>query len=191
MLGIFLDLETNGLDIHRHRVIEIALRIIDLETGKVRDSYDTVVMQPQDIWEQHDPESLKINGFTWDRVKTGQSESVVCEDILALFAKHKIRRGGSVFICQNPSFDRAFLSQIIDIYRQEEQRWPYHWLDLASMHWALAIRHSLDTTGKQPKNITLSKDSIAKELELPPEAKPHRAMNGVDHLILCYQKLLG
>ena len=178
MLGIFLDTETTGLNPFRHHVLEIAIRILSLKSLKELGSYCSILSLEKTLWEESDPESLAVNGFTWEMVQTGKSLAKIKDDILALFKKHNIRRGTSVFICQNPSFDRPFFSHIIPVNTQESLRWPYHWLDLASMHWAIK--------GSGP----LNKDGIAAAYGLPPETRPHRAMNGVDHLIQCYRKVL-
>ena len=92
---------------------------------------------------------------------------------------------------QNPSFDRAFFAQIIDPDLQEKLLWPYHWLDLASMYWAKALTKEKTEANKMPWVTGLSKDKIATVYKLPAEGKPHRAMNGVDHLILCYEVIVG
>ena len=110
---------------------------------------------------------------------------------MKLFDKHDIKRGEAVFICQNPSFDRIFFSQLIDVDTQEKLLWPYHWLDLASMYWAEAIRKAKGGEEKYPWMTGCSKDKIATALELPKEVKPHRAMNGVNHLLLCYESVVG
>jgi DNA polymerase-3 subunit epsilon/oligoribonuclease len=52
------------------------------------------------------------------------------------------------------------------------------------MYWALNLKTSNKFAG-------FSKDQIAKSLNLPPEEKPHKAINGVNHLILCYKHLVG
>lgn len=55
------------------------------------------------------------------------------------------------------------------------------------MYWAINIERT------RPLNTFsgFSKDQIARPLDLPPEQKPHKAINGVTHLILCYDKLVG
>jgi oligoribonuclease len=40
---------------------------------------------------------------------------------------------------------------------------------------------------KLPNAINLSKNAIGKRFGIPEESQPHRAMNGVEHLIRCYQ----
>lgn len=189
VLGIFLDSETNGLNPYKHKVVEIALKILDVETGEVKDQYESIVFQTYDDWQLSDLESLQVNGFDWDQVSYGQKTETVAEQIKQCFLKNKVQRGSSVFICQNPSFDRAFFSHLIDPEIQEKLLWPYHWLDLASMHWATSIHKN--KKGSYPWETGFSKDRIAKTYHLPSENKPHRAMNGVDHLILCYEAVVG
>ncbi len=187
MLGIFLDIETNGLNAYRHHAIEIAFKILDVQTGIEKAQYHTVITQPKEAWLESDPASIHVNGFSWNEVKSGLPLDVVRERIIEIFESVDIKRGSSVFICQNPSFDRAFFTHIIDTETQEKLNWPYHWLDLASMHWVKCLLGKSDL----PWNIGLSKNKIAEYYGLPPESSPHRAMNGVDHLILCYKHVVG
>ncbi len=191
MLGIFLDTETNGLNPYVHRTLEIAFKILDLHAGDVKGSYQTVVFQEIHAWEKSDLESLKVNHFTWEKVSKGKPEKTVSEEIVALFSALEIKRNRAVFICQNPSFDRAFFSQMIPTEIQETLRWPYHWLDLASMYWTRCMSTAQKEKTPFPWEIGFSKDKIAASFSLPLEERPHRAMNGVDHLILCYEAVVG
>ncbi len=191
MLGIFLDTETNGLNPYKHKLIEIAFKLIDLKTGALQCEYQAIVTTSFSEWEKSDPESLKVNGMAWLEVKNGKKADEVGQEIQKCLQEKNIQRGTSVFICQNPSFDRIFFSQLVDSDVQEKLQWPYHWLDLASMYWIDAIHKGNAGTGSYPWNTGLSKDNIATALQLPGEAQPHRAMNGVDHLILCYTELVG
>ncbi len=191
MIGIFLDTETNGLNAKIHKVLEIAFKIVDLINGELKGEYQTLIAQPIEAWEKSDQESLRINGFSWDEVSKGKSIRHASQAIIDIFTRFGIRRKKAVFICQNPSFDRAFFSQLIDADTQELLMWPYHWLDLASMYWALCINKAKDEQGPLPWETGFSKDLIASQYKLPAEAKPHRAMNGVDHLLVCYNAVVG
>lgn len=186
MLGIFLDIESNGLNVMKHRAIEIALKFVDLQTKQEIASYCSIIYQPKEVWGKSDPNSLKVNGFTYDMLLAGKKEEEVAQEIIALFQKHHINRDHAVYICQNPSFDRSFFSQLIDSEIQEKYLWPYHWLDLASMFWALTLKKFYNNTSPAPWVTGISKNKIAKYLNLAEEASPHRAMQGVDHLIECY-----
>lgn len=186
MLGVFLDTETNGLNPFKHKVVEIAFKILDAETGICVDVYESIIALEEAEWDSSDPESLKVNGFSWELTKKGKTLALAAEEIRRIFARHRIIRGEAVFICQNPSFDRAFFHQFFSTEEQEELKFPYHWLDLASMFWADSILE-----GKKPWEIGCSKDKIASSFHLPKESQPHRAMNGVDHLLLCYEAVVG
>ena len=187
MLAIFLDIETTGLDPFRHRPIEIAVKIFDVNTGEKKGEYQSVIRQSRENWDESDPKSIEVNGFTWDLIQIGLENGQVGKDIESFFENAGVVRGEAVFICQNPAFDRAFFGHIVSVYRQEDLNWPYHWLDLASMYWSKVAQE-----GKEfPGEMKLSKNAIAREYGIAPEEQPHRAMNGVDHLILCYQKVLG
>jgi DNA polymerase-3 subunit epsilon/oligoribonuclease len=191
VLGIFLDTETNGLNPFRHKIIEIAFQILDLETGSLIDQYEAVQFQTQEEWQNSDLDSLQINGFNWEQVSFGIPKEMLEKQIKDCFIKNQIQRGSSVFICQNPSFDRAFFAQIIDTQIQEQLLWPYHWLDLASMHWAASLIKKRTMSVPYPWETGFTKDKIAQNYQIPPESKPHRAMNGVKHLIRCYEAVVG
>lgn len=192
MKAVFLDTETNGLNPQVHHIIDLAFKIIGLETGAHLGSYSQIIFLPEEIWAKSDQDSLKINGFTWDEIqKKGQTPEFVAEEVITLFQQFGIKRKKAVFICQNPSFDRVFFSKLIDADKQEKLFWPYHWLDLASMFWALSLNLAKKKEGPLPWETGFSKDSIASHYQLPPEEKPHRAMNGVSHLLLCYSAMLG
>lgn len=191
VLGVFLDTETNGLNSKIHRILELAFKIVDLTDGRLLDEFQTIISQPIEAWEKSDQDSLRVNGFQWAEVSQGRTPRSVSQTIIDTFTRHGIRRKQAVFICQNPSFDRVFFSQLIDPDTQELLSWPYHWLDLASMYWALSMQNARFQKGPFPWETGFSKDLIASHYKLPSESKPHRAMNGVAHLLLCYQAVVG
>jgi len=186
MLGIFLDTETNGLNPHKHCILELAFKILDVISGEVLFAYEELVAQNRMKWDQGDPHSLMINGLRWEQIQKGKAPEEIAGAVITAFAQHGVRRGKAVFVCQNPSFDRAFFSELIDPDLQESLDWPYHWLDLASMYWAMHIEKQ-----PHPWESGVSKDKISEVYALPPEEKPHRAMNGVDHLLACYEAVVG
>jgi DNA polymerase III epsilon subunit-like protein len=69
MLGIFLDTETNGLNFRKHRILEIAFKIIDLRNGAEITSFQTIIFQPIEVWDASDKISLKVNGIKWETIQ--------------------------------------------------------------------------------------------------------------------------
>lgn len=191
MLAVFIDLETTGLDPSKHCVIEIAFKILDVSTGEVKVSYQNIIKQSFSEWEKRDPISVEINGFTLEMLLEGKDPDVVSKEVIEIFERAGIQRCKSFFIGQNPAFDRGFFGQLVNIYTQQDLNWPYHWLDLASMYWALLVQETSTKNLPFPTELNLSKNSIAERYNIPPEAEPHRAMNGVDHLLLCYKRVVG
>lgn len=188
MFGVFLDIETNGLDPFVHIPLEIALKIVNLKNGKLLAEYSSIIFSQEAEWVGFDSNSLLVNGFKKDELLKGKPRDIIQKEIKELFASYDITRGHAYFICQNPSFDRPFFGKMIPPYEQERLLWPYHWLDLASMYWALKL---VQEQVIQEFGLNVSKDSIALRLGLDKETRPHRAMNGVNHLLACYTSLVS
>ncbi|MBA3602548.1 MAG: 3'-5' exonuclease [Parachlamydiaceae bacterium] len=191
MQAIFLDIETTGLDSTRHCPIDVAFEVVDMVTCQRKCRYQSLIKQPTSVWERADPISLQINGYTYEQISTGKDSVTVSDEIISIYTSLGIERGKAVFICQNPAFDRGFFMQLVDVYTQERLNWPYHWLDFASMYWALVLQKTKNTETLFPECINLSKNEIAKAYNLPEEKTPHRAIQGVEHLMTCYQTVFG
>ncbi len=188
MKGLFIDTETSGLDSSKNLLLEIALCCLDLHNFSCIFSYTSMIYYPHKYFtEKSDPDSLKINGILYQMIESGKKKHDVKHDILENIEKYGINKSNTVIICQNPSFDRAFFSQVVPVEEQQRIKFPYHWLDLASMYWYRFIDHDSDESVNAA--LTLSKDEIAKRLGLPGENKPHTALGGVYHLIKCYEAL--
>jgi oligoribonuclease len=191
--GIFLDSETNSLYPWKGgRLLEIAFQVYNLITNKLIVEYSTVVKQPFDVWKCSQTGALECNGMTWEKVQKGKDEIVVSLEIKEIFAKYNLVRGKAIFICQNPNFDRAFFDQLIPRQDQTQNKIPYHWFDLSSMHFTRMMLQ-IRLKKKPPKvlyDAQFSKDIIGKYYGTKPEEKPHGALNGVKHLKKVYDMVL-
>ena len=87
MLGIFLDIETNGLNPFQHRPLEIAISIIDLANGTKHGEYQSLLTCTYEDWKSCDPNSLTVNGFTWTDFEKAPSIEQVSYDIKNFFTK--------------------------------------------------------------------------------------------------------
>lgn len=85
MEGIFLDIETTGLDPRQHCPIDLALKVVDLATGETLGSYQSVLRQPQEVWDEADPSSIEVNGYRWDQIERGKDPVLVGNEVVQLF----------------------------------------------------------------------------------------------------------
>ena len=196
---IFLDTETSGLNPETSHILEIALVIINELNGEIKGQFQASLRLPDadydywkdrvDLWTQACSASLKINGWSWEKMENqGIAPRTVAKRIVDLLKTSGIKPENSRFYCQNPSFDRGFFNRLIP--DEEKKDLPYLWLDLASADHAFQMQQ-IKALGTPKKHLNFSKDAIAQRHGLPPEAKPHGAMNGVLHLIDCYEKVVG
>lgn len=191
--AIFLDTETNSLYPGQYgRPLEIAFIVMDLISGENLVTYSSVIKQTPEVWEKSQPGALACNGFTWELLQTGKTEAQVAQDIKDIFRVYDLKIRRAVFICQNPYFDRRFFNLLISEKEQWQLRMPFHWFDLASMHLFRVLLQV--KSGKKHPSILMStkfsKDCIAEYYKLPPEEKPHRALNGVKHLKLIFENII-
>lgn len=189
-MAIFLDTETSGLDPSIHRPLEIAFRIIDPTSGKVLDSYESIIKVSEEDWKNASQGALKVNHFTWEKVQQGKPIEQVAQEITEIFTRNRVNRETAFFICHNPKFDHAFFQLIFSEKTIYKNRWPYHWLDFASMYFANEQKQIVEGR-KQNYYMMFGKDAIANVIGCGPEEVPHRAMNGVDHLIKIYSDVIG
>jgi DNA polymerase-3 subunit epsilon/oligoribonuclease len=189
MFGIFLDTETNGLNPYVNKIFEIAFKIVNLYSGEIIEIYESKIKVDRFTFDNSNLKSLEITKFTYEELQSGKEIEKIQNELIIIFKKYNLTDENSFFICQNPSFDRVFFSQIISPEMQTELNWPYHWLDLASMFWSVSVKCNEKDPFLWQK--TVSKDTIAEAYNLPKEKLPHRAMNGVNHLILCYKSVVG
>lgn len=177
---VFMDIETSGLDPVKDFPVELGITILNAKDLSQIYSVDFVVKQdPVKVHKRRDI-STEIHGITKEHLMRGSNSFQIFLEIIDAFKLLDITRQNSVFICQNPSFDRQFFNQIVPAEYQHEVNWPYHWLDLASMFWI---------TQQAPEYMLLSKDNIAENIGIDIERKPHRALQGVQHLIECYKTI--
>jgi oligoribonuclease len=179
---IFLDTETSGLDSRVHVPLDIALYIVDAKTNMICRGYQSLISCSEAEFKSGEADAFKVNGLTYEEVKTGRTREQVRADILQIFSEMKLTSQNARFVCQNPTFDRSFMNTLIDVKTQHETQFPYHWLDLASMYWMVSMIQL-----KVPASLKL--DAIAKSLGVKAEPSKHTAIGGVTCLYACYTEL--
>lgn len=166
----FTDIETTGLRVGYHEILEIGLVVVDQATLAVKDEWEIKVAPSHP--ERAMPSSLAINGYHEDQWADAPSLT----EAIGEYAK---RVQGGLLAGWNVRFDAAFLSLAfseceMDIYKAMD----YHAFDV--MPLALeALREN------RPPRFSLN--GVAAHLGLPQEPTIHRALNGAHQAFEVYK----
>jgi len=169
----FIDVETTGPQFGYHEVIELgAVRVSpDAETLKGEMDFKLFPLHPKRITEQ----ARIINGFSEDAwVGVAQNGA----DSWKRFAEFA---SGCVPVCHNPSFDRVFVTLGAKESSVTELGVDYHWVGTESLAWPL-VRNG------QIRKLSL--ENLCVLLGVPPEPKPHRALEGARACWAVYRRLV-
>lgn len=113
---IFLDLETTGLDVNRHGIIQIS-GIVEIG-GKVVEEFDFSV-KPYPL-DEISADAVAVNGYKADRVGLLPSEAY--SKVIDIFSRHIDRYNKLdkfILVGQNPAFDYNFLDKFFKKNRND------------------------------------------------------------------------
>lgn len=125
---VFLDVETTGLDLSQHEILEVAAIRVTADLDHVLATYSTKVTPAR--LHTASPEALAVNGYdpeTW-------TDSIPLVD--ALIALWPLLEG-AVPAGHNVGFDLGFLEAAAREMGQWKLPTDYHRLDTASLGWLL------------------------------------------------------
>lgn len=153
------DLETTGLDLTKHEIIEIGLILIKQPSLEIIETLD-IKVKPENI-EKADPKALEINGYKYE----DWLQAYTLKEAIKIYMS-KVEN--SIFCAHNTSFDLPFIKQAC-LKTNISNTLDYHCIDIPTLAW-FKFRNS------ELERINLSK--IAEFLGLNPEPAIHRAING-------------
>ena len=107
---LFIDLETSGIDPHKHGVIQIA-GVIEVDGAVAEEfSFDCSLYPDQAC----DPKALQVTGKTPQQISGYPAPGLAYKSLLAIFDKYIDRYNKNDkfhMVGQNPQFDYAFLTE--------------------------------------------------------------------------------
>ena len=121
----FIDIETTGLNMFLHEIIEIGV-VITTPTLEVIEEFE-IKIKPEHI-ENADPASLKVNHYNEKDWKEAQS----LEKVMGIFSK-KVK--DCIMVGHNVVFDAGFLEHAFNKLELINTM-HYHKLDIISIAWA-------------------------------------------------------
>lgn len=122
---VFVDIETTGLDVTKHEIIQIGA-VITTPKLKVIEKFELKI-KPEHI-EDADHTALKINHYN----KKDWQDASSLEEAIQIFSK---KAKDCIMVGQNVSFDFSFL-QYVFAKNKIKNSMHYHKLDTISIAWA-------------------------------------------------------
>jgi len=168
---IVLDIETTGLDPKRHSIIEIGA--IDFHNPT---NYFNEKCQ---IWigAEVDPGALEVNGFTLEEI---QDQKIISqEELISNFKIWTDSIEDKTIAGQNVDFDISFLIESTKRFGQNFN-WGKRKVDQHSIVYAHYLKRNIKPPVKDGMS-NLDSDTIMNYVGLPPEPRPHRALNGAKY----------
>ncbi len=166
----FIDIETTGLNVIEHEILEIGCVITDYKL-KTKEEFE-IKIKPKNI-ESADPTALKINHYN----EKDWQDAYELKEALKIFAK-KVK--DCIMVGQNVAFDSGFLEY--NFAKNElKNTMHYHRLDTISMAWAKFHQN------KDFEHFSLRE--MCKYFEIENE-NPHSALSDARATYLLYKKLI-
>ena len=67
-----------------------------LSTGEEKGVYQSMIKPNTEVWEQRDPESMAINGFSWEQLQKGKDLQVVGNEVVDVLSQLGVKRKKAV-----------------------------------------------------------------------------------------------
>lgn len=177
-LILVVDLETTGLNSEKNSILQIGAVWLSGRKGEF--FLDCRVWPGATV----EPEALRINGMSYERC----TDTTLPSEQKALTAFLEWVGPGPVMLAGlNPTHDRAFLRAAYRrAYGAPLNVFPHRCLDLHSV----VVAHELREMTAIPSQ-GLGTDMLYQMLEMPPEPRPHHALNGARWEAAAFELALG
>lgn len=163
---LLIDLETTGLDVEKHEIIQIAAVLLDRKTLIEKKFFNSYVKPTK--WHARDLESMKVNGLTWEVLKNGAALREALKSFSGFCNPKKVILSSYVSFA-----DKNFL---LHAYKKHKIKWQfdYHVFDLWGLFYAkLAVKNKL----KRTRDFAgFGLESLLKDLKINIPGKHHDAL---------------
>ena len=167
----FLDIETTGINVIKHEILEIGCVITDYKL-QVKEEFE-IKIKPEHI-ENSNPIALKVNHYN----QKDWENAIELKNALKIFSK-KVK--DCIMVGQNVAFDSGFLEYNFEKYNVKNNL-HYHRLDTISIAWA--------KFHNDPNILHFSLREMCKHFDIKNE-NPHSALSDARATYLLYQRLVS
>ena len=170
----FIDIETTGSLFGFHEIIELAAMRTSADASIIRTTWYRKIrpLHPYRL----SPKAAEMNAFETNLWADA------CQPSRALWTDFVTFAKGSIPVCHNPSFERAFITLAATEQRVFDLEIDYHWIGTETLAWPLLV------SGKIP---ALGLDELCSFFQIEPEPRPHTAQMGVQTCMEVYRRLMA
>lgn len=175
----FVDVETTGVTVGYHEMIDIGVILADLEGNEIDRLFLRVMPEHP---ERASKEAIAINGFSVARWKSLDAVSAEMA-VQRLLSFHKSAADGRriLMVAHNSQFDAAFVDFLLrSAGHRRDDIYYYYVLDIPSMAWSLGLRL---LHGQRLADFFGIEDE-------PRTAMEHTGITGADLNLRMYRELL-
>jgi DNA polymerase III epsilon subunit-like protein len=160
---LIIDTETTGLYFGKNGLIQLACIVLDSKMNEMhRFCVDVCPNEPFEVSE----ESMKITGFTMDRIYAGVSYQAICELFLDLLDEF-FPNTKPVVVAQFYPFDYAFLNQVFmesNLHLELNQKLSNDFIDTKAIVNTINLQADLQNQPKPFPITSLSKEGGLKDV---------------------------
>lgn len=162
---LIIDVESTGVDLQKHELIELGAVLLDKKTLKEKRSFESLI-KPK-YWSRRDPEAMAVNNITWQQLKTAPSQSAVIKKFQNTFGtKVALANYGTIL-------DTAMLRKA---YRESKLKYQfdYHIFDIWPLCFTYMAKKKKLTNRKKFSGFSL--EEIATDLKVKIPTDRHTAL---------------
>lgn len=163
---LLIDLETTGLNVNRHEVIQLAAVLLDRKTLKEKRFFNSFIKPAK--WKNRNRESMKVNGIIREQLKDSPTLKSVINKFNKLFNPKK-----SILSYYSGVLDIVFLQEA---YRKLRKNFPfdYHYLNLWPVFYVALAKQNQLKNRKEFAGFGL--EDLAKRFKIKIQGVRHDAL---------------
>lgn len=162
---LIIDIESTGVDLQKHELIELGAVLLDRKTLKEKRSFESFIKPKH--WARRDPEAMAVNKIAWNQLKNAPTQSAVIKQFQKTFGtKVALANYGTIL-------DTAMLRKA---YRESKMLYPfdYHVFDIWPLCFTYMAKRKKLTNRKKFSGFSL--EEIATDLKVKIPADRHTAL---------------
>jgi DNA polymerase-3 subunit epsilon len=165
---LVLDIESTGLDFHKHEIIQMAAVLLDKKTLKEKKRFESYIKPRK--WANRDPEAMAVNKIPWEALKSAPDMKTVLKQFQKTF-------GTKVTIAPYGTILDTLMLRVAYQQSHLKYEFDYHIFDIWPLLYTYLAKKNLLKNKKRFAGFSL--DDAAKHFRIKIPADRHTALTDV------------